>query len=54
MEGPDGIRVKIPSSKEEIAFCGEDSLNDTLDAPTELAFPVKHCYNFNPVKHDTT
>ena len=35
MEKADGTMVKIPDMYEDIPFCGENFLNDTMDAPTK-------------------
>ena len=35
MEKSDGTMVKIPDMYEDIPFCGDNFLNDTMDAPTK-------------------
>ena len=42
MEKADGTMVKIPDMYEDIEFCGENFLNDTMDAPTKAIMIVRN------------
>jgi hypothetical protein len=42
MEKADGSMSKIPDQVEDIPFCGENFLNDTLDAPTKALMIVRN------------
>ena len=48
---PNGTRVPISSEFEDVAFCGVDNLNETLDAPIAPMYPVRNFCIFNADKY---